>query len=57
VIDHGNDTNSGAVLPSTLIREAFQVLALAWSMFRTWMAATALFEHLKRRHRSKEETK
>lgn len=39
--------DNGPHLPSTILHDVFQVVALAWAMFRAWSTSTALFNHLK----------
>jgi hypothetical protein len=39
--------DNGPVLPSTFIRDAYQVLALAWAMARVYTTSSALYQRLK----------
>jgi hypothetical protein len=43
---HGSQ---GPQLPSSFIRDAFNVISLAYAMFRAWIATSALVYHLKRK--------
>lgn len=44
-----HDNGNGPQLPSTFIRDAYQVLALAWAMFRVYTTSSALYQRLKRK--------
>jgi hypothetical protein len=44
-----HDNGNGPALPSTILHDVFQGIALAWAMFRVWATSTALFNHLKRK--------
>lgn len=44
-----HDNGTGPVLPSSFIRDAFNVASLAWALFRAWTATSALVYHLKRK--------